>query len=124
MATTFIKVAEVGDIPEGEGRVISTEGEGIALFHVDGKHYAIGNTCAHIGGRAPLGEGFLNGYIVACPYHYWEYDVRTGTSVYGPRIRVPRYEVKVIGSDILVGVPDPPPEEPVGLDVGIEEDVE
>src|ERR1700750_2028167 len=71
-----VKVAEVGDVAVGEGRVIETEGRTLALFNVDGTFYAIDNTCPHRGG--PLGEGDLDGRFAICPWHAWRWDVTTG----------------------------------------------
>jgi len=44
----------------------------LAVFNVDGVYYAIDNTCSHRGG--PLGEGDLEGTVVACPWHAWRWD--------------------------------------------------
>jgi nitrite reductase/ring-hydroxylating ferredoxin subunit len=56
----------------------------VAFFNVDGTFYAIDNTCAHRGG--PLGEGDLDGPVVAL-----RYDVRTSENVLDDRFRVARY---------------------------------
>ena len=73
-----IKVAEVGDLPIGEGRVIEAEGRTLALFNVDGTFYAIDNTCSHRGG--PLADGEMEGNVVSCPWHAWRWDVTTGAN--------------------------------------------
>ena len=96
------KLAETSDIPPGEGRVIEAEGKTLAVFNVDGTFYAIDNTCLHRGG--PLGEGELAGTIVTCPWHAWQYDVRTGEAVFDPGVRVETYPVRVEGDDVLVEV--------------------
>lgn len=71
------KLANVEDIPEGNGIVVqSKEGVEIALFKVDGKVFALENSCPHMGG--PLGEGDLEGCVVTCPWHGWQFDVTTG----------------------------------------------
>src|SRR5206468_1919757 len=64
-----VRVAAVGDVASGEGRVVEVEGKTLALFNVDGTYYAIDNSCAHRGG--PLGEGELDGCVVTCPWHAW-----------------------------------------------------
>ena len=82
-----IKVAEVGDLPVGEGRVIEAEGRTLALFNVDGTFYAIDNTCPHRGG--PLGEGDLQGRYAICPWHAWRWDVTTGSNANNPAVLMP-----------------------------------
>ena len=97
---TFVKVAEVSDLPPGTGRCVEAGGKQLALFNVDGAFYAIDNTCLHRGG--PLGEGELEGPIVTCPWHGWQYDVTTGVNTMDDSQRVARYEVKVEGGAVLV----------------------
>ena len=64
----------------------------IALFNLDGEFFAIDNRCPHRGGS--LGDGEVNGSIVTCPWHGWEFDCRTGEAVENPEIRVMRYDVR------------------------------
>ncbi|MFN3477365.1 MAG: Rieske (2Fe-2S) protein [Candidatus Methylomirabilales bacterium] len=97
------KVARVGDFPPGEGMVIEIDGKEIALFNVEGVFYALENICPHRGG--PLGEGFLEGAVVTCPWHGWKFDATTGRSPVNPRVGVRSYPVKVEGEDILVELP-------------------
>ena len=100
----FVKVAETKDIAAGTGILVELGGERIALFNVDGAFYAIGDTCTHSGG--PLSEGDLDGEVVTCPWHGAEFDVKTGEVVSPPAPDpVPRYRVKVEGSEILVETP-------------------
>lgn len=98
----FVRVAGVSDIAAGQGKTIEVNGKQIAVFNCDGTFYAIDNTCKHRGG--PLGEGELDGTTVTCPWHGWAYDVTTGESADDPECHVDRYEVKVEGDDVLVGV--------------------
>ncbi|TMB18303.1 MAG: Rieske 2Fe-2S domain-containing protein [Deltaproteobacteria bacterium] len=98
----FVKVAEVGDVPPGTGKCVEADGKQIALFNVASAFHAIDNTCLHRGG--PLGEGELEGTVVTCPWHGWQYDVTTGANLDDDTVRVARYEVKLEGGSILVGV--------------------
>src|SRR6266576_3100543 len=91
----FVKVAAIGDVPPGTGKCVEAGGKQIALFNVGGAFHAIDNTCLHRGG--PLGEGELDGMIVTCPWHGWQYDVTTGCNTMDESERVERYEVKVGG---------------------------
>ena len=96
----YIRVIEVGDIPPGRGHVTEVNGHSIAIFNVDGTFFALDNTCAHRGG--PLGEGELDGEVVTCPWHSWEYNVRTGISLTTPSASVKTYEVKVDVDDVKI----------------------
>ena len=98
----FISVAKVADVPAGEGRAVQADGTEVALFTVDGDFYAIDNTCIHRGG--PLGDGMCSGATVTCPWHGWQYDVKTGECLNAPGESVDRYEVRVEGEDVQVKV--------------------
>ena len=82
------------------GMVAEVNGKAIAVFNVDGTFYAIDNTCVHRGG--PLGEGDVVGDVVACPWHNWEFNVKTGACINNPSAKVKAYEVTVEGTDIKV----------------------
>jgi len=97
----FVKVASVSELSPGSAKVVEVSGKTIALFNVGGTVYAIDNTCLHQGG--PLGEGELMGDVVVCPWHQWEYNVRTGEVVGNSFVKVNVYPVQVEGSDIKVG---------------------
>ena len=100
--SNFVRVASTSDLKPGENKVVEVNGEQVALFNVDGEFFAINNTCLHRGG--PLGEGFLEGDVVTCPWHGWRYNVKTGTNVVMPNQKVESYQVKVEGNDVLVSV--------------------
>ncbi len=97
---SFTKVASTSEIPAGTGKTVEVNGQSIAVFNCDGTFYAIDNTCTHQGG--PLGEGDLSGTSVTCPWHGWEYDVKTGTCEINPSGSVKQFGVKVEGEDVLV----------------------
>jgi nitrite reductase/ring-hydroxylating ferredoxin subunit len=98
----FVRVAGTADIPRRQCRVFEVAGKQVAVFHCDGSFFAIDNACKHQGG--PLGEGLLEGFVVACPWHGWTYDVRTGISPEDPECAVQRYEVRIEGDDLLIEV--------------------
>lgn len=98
----FVKVAGTGDLKPGENKAVNVNGTEVALFNVDGEFFAISNTCLHRGG--PLGEGFLEGDTVTCPWHGWRFNVKTGVSPVMPTAKVAPYQVKVEGNDVLVAV--------------------
>ncbi len=98
----FLKVATLSELAPGTCKPVEAGGKVVALFNVDGNIYALDNTCLHRGG--PLGEGTLNGDVVTCPWHGWEYNVRTGEKVNVPAVKVATYPVQVEGNDIKVAV--------------------
>jgi nitrite reductase (NADH) small subunit/3-phenylpropionate/trans-cinnamate dioxygenase ferredoxin subunit len=98
-----VSVATTGDIPTGEGRLVDAAGMTLALFNVAGTYYAIDNGCPHRGG--PLGEGDVDGVLVACPWHGWRWDVTTGANANNPAVRVACFPVTVDGDRILVDLP-------------------
>jgi nitrite reductase/ring-hydroxylating ferredoxin subunit len=99
---TFVRAATVADVPPGTGRCVQVEGKEIALFNVGGTFHAIDNTCLHRGG--PLAEGELDGTVVTCPWHGWQYDLTTGQNVMDDSERVARYDVKVEGDAVLIAL--------------------
>ncbi len=96
----FVVVAKVSDVPPGTAKVVVVLGHPVALFNVDGSFHAVSNVCLHRGG--PIGEGTLDGPVVTCPLHGWEYDVRTGQNLANPTARLRTFVVKVEGDDVLV----------------------
>lgn len=101
--TGFVKVAKAKELAPGQGKQVEVGEKTIAIFNVDGKYYAIDDTCTHQGG--PLSEGELNGKEVTCPWHGAVFDVTTG-EVLGPPApeRVSSYKVRVSGNDIEVEI--------------------
>ncbi|MDR3677057.1 MAG: Rieske 2Fe-2S domain-containing protein [Acidobacteriota bacterium] len=98
----FVKVANTSDLKPGSAMTVVVNGIDIALYNVGGKIFATDNTCVHQGG--PLGEGILDGEVISCPWHMWEYNVCTGEHVQNKSIKLSTYPVEVEGADIKVGV--------------------
>jgi nitrite reductase (NADH) small subunit/3-phenylpropionate/trans-cinnamate dioxygenase ferredoxin subunit len=90
-------------VPPGEVRVVDADGKSLAVFNVDGVYHVIDNDCPHRGG--PLGDGDLDGEIVACPWHGWRWDVTTGASVNNPAVRVACYPVSLERDQLFVELP-------------------
>jgi len=100
----FVKVASVDEVPAGQGKVVEVSGREIALFNAGGgQFFASGSICPHENG--PLGEGALDGETVICPWHGFDFDLKSGDCLVDPDLKVPIYPVKVEGSDIYVGTP-------------------
>ena len=98
----YVSVGKVSELAAGSGIVVDVNGKAVAVFNVGGTIYAIDNTCRHKGG--PLGEGSLEGNVVTCPWHMWEYDVCTGQSLTNTSVKVDTYPVQVEGDEIKIAV--------------------
>ena len=94
----FVRVAGTADVQPGHGMVAEVNGKTVAVFNVDGAFHVVDNTCLHRGG--PLGEGEVEGSVVTCPWHGWQFNVATGACVNNPSGKVQVDQVKVEGSDV------------------------
>jgi 3-phenylpropionate/trans-cinnamate dioxygenase ferredoxin subunit len=100
---TYVKVARVEDVPDGEARVYDVGPESIALCNVGGTIHAVENLCTHDDG--PLGEGTLDGCLIECPRHGARFDVTTGAAVRMPAAAPVRtFAVRVEKGDIYVEI--------------------
>jgi len=88
------------------GQVSEAEVNGVAvcLANVDGELSALDNWCPHRQG--PLGQGWLEGEAVVCPWHSWTFNVRTGEADYPVQERVAVLPVKVEGEEVFVELGD------------------
>ena len=96
----WIRLAAVADCPPGQARELVAGDRIVALFNVDGEFFALDGICPHQGG--PLGKGRLNGCILTCPWHGWQYDVKTGQHQTNASICHPGFELRVEGQEIFV----------------------
>jgi nitrite reductase/ring-hydroxylating ferredoxin subunit len=99
------------DLQPGDRTIVEAGGLSVGVFNLDGEFYAINNVCPHQ--LAPLCEGDLTGLvtseevdaeqyqyerpgeILTCPWHNWEFDVKTGESVFNPHLKTRTYDVEV-----------------------------
>ena len=98
----FRSVARVDDIPPGTIASIQVDGENIAVANVGGEFFATQGHCLHLQG--PLGEGRLEGPVLSCPWHGWQYDVRTGENEFDRAIQLQTYAVKVEDGEVKVSL--------------------
>ena len=114
-------VGAAEDLPPGTSTIVYPEKvkSGIGVFNVDGEFYALKNTCPHMGGPLCRGtvrgtsaaevsdDGALDvrwersGEIVACPWHHWEFEIKTGKTIFKSRQKVRGYPVEVVPPDVL-----------------------
>ena len=113
-------VATAGEIPPGGRKIVTVRGREIGIFNHGGEYFALLNRCPHQGGE--LCRGTLVGLVTSrepgrfdysrpgemlkCPWHGWEYDIRTGQSWCDPNYtRVKAYEVTVEPGETLARGP-------------------
>lgn len=95
-------IGSLADFPPGEGRELVVADQIVAVFNVDGTVKAMDGICPHQGG--PLGKGELQGCILTCPWHGWQFDIRDGQSQLSASIRHPVFTVKVEQERVLLEI--------------------
>ena len=100
--TGFVKVAVVGEISEGEMKIVC--GGRVVVANVEGRFHAFDNSCPHADG--PLGEGFLDYLTVECPWHNGQWDITTGKGLTAfATTDIAVFAVRVVGADVEVKLP-------------------
>lgn len=111
-----IPVCPKAELPEGERKIVKDGYSSIGVFNIKGEFFAIENVCPHAG--APLCRGEilseqdvkefnyggpeLAGCVIRCPYHGWEFNIKSGQGMYVKDAQVPTYKVEVDGSGQVV----------------------
>ncbi|MDO3333899.1 ferredoxin subunit of nitrite reductase and ring-hydroxylating dioxygenase [Mycobacteroides abscessus subsp. bolletii] len=113
------RVCAVEEIPPGSMKLVSAGKFGVGVYNVHGEFFAIANYCSHEG--APLCSGLVggtnefnaetgemsyvrDGEIVRCPWHQWEFDLRTGQTLSDPDRRIRTYRVDIHDGEVFVTV--------------------
>jgi len=115
-----VAIAKLNDIQDGDYRVFACEGLEVGLFRTGSKVLAYENVCPHAGGpvcqgtlmnrvterldsrRRIVGDDFADELHIVCPWHGYEYDVRTGEHPADSRLRLRSIEVEECEGEILV----------------------
>lgn len=126
-------VARAADLPPGSRKRVSIESRDIVVLNIKGELFALSDKCPHKG--ASLSGGLLTGLvrssgpgdyqyerkgeILRCPWHQWEFDVRTGRSYCDPRrMRLMQFPVAIeAGASVVEG-----PYQAETFNVAIEDD--
>jgi nitrite reductase (NADH) small subunit len=99
----WVRLCSLSEAP-AEGQVMEAEAAGVAvcLARVGGEFQAVDNWCPHR--RGPLGQGWIKGNGVVCPWHSWTFDLRTGAAEFPEGERVAVFPLRVEGDALLVEV--------------------
>ncbi len=99
---SFCKATTLDELWSGEKIGVVLGGRRVLLVNVAGTVCAYEDRCRHKG--VPLSEGRLEDGVLTCCAHGWEYDARTGRGINPESVKLPRYAVRIEGSDVLVDV--------------------
>jgi len=124
-ATRLVKVLNAADVRPGERRIVEVDGRSIGVFNLGDEFFALANTCVHQGGPVCWGrveprvcaEVLPGGEVreslspepdtIACPWHGWEYDIRTGRCLANPRKALRTYPVILRDGEVYLEIPAP-----------------
>jgi nitrite reductase/ring-hydroxylating ferredoxin subunit len=111
-------VGRIEELPPGGKIIVELGGRSVGVYNFGGHFYAVQNLCPHAlapiclanlsGTNMPTapGEEFvygMDGQVLRCIWHGWEFDVRTGHALFGTdRRRLATFPVKVEGGEVLV----------------------
>jgi nitrite reductase/ring-hydroxylating ferredoxin subunit len=96
----FAEVARLDQTTPGTGTVVTVAGSAVALFNVEGRLFAVDDSCVRCG--SSLASGTLHGVAVACPGCDWSYDVTSGCVNGVPALCIDTFEVRVEDSRVMV----------------------
>ena len=92
---------------DGHGKIFTINGKKVAMFSIDGELFAFDDECPHVG--ASLGKGKLEGKLVTCPAHDWQFDITNGECITVDRCDdgsyVEIYPVKMENDEIILSLP-------------------
>lgn len=109
-------LCETSEIPMGGSKLVHVRGRPVAIFNIEGEFFGLFNKCPHEGGSLVHGprSGLVQsdepgsysycrrGEIVRCPWHNWEFDIKTGKSICRPtELKARQFEMIVLSSDEL-----------------------
>ncbi|MFT5207513.1 MAG: nitrite reductase (NADH) small subunit [Candidatus Omnitrophota bacterium] len=101
MSESLTLIGQKNSIEIGKAKVVDHQGYKVAVFRAkEDEFYAIDDVCPHQAG--PLSEGYLDGYNVRCPWHAWDFDVRTGACDTVDAMRIKTFKIKLDGDQIFL----------------------
>jgi nitrite reductase/ring-hydroxylating ferredoxin subunit len=120
-----VNIGSAADFEDPGRKIIGFEHFEVAVFKLGGEFYAYLNHCPHMGGpacqgkiiakveeviaedRTSKGMAFSKTRMhVVCPWHGFEFDIRTGVHPGNPRARLRKIKLAVTGGEVVLTVPD------------------
>ena len=112
----FERIIADAELWDGDMTARRVDGHDLLLVRHNGVVYSYENRCAHLG--VALSEGRLDGYVLTCRAHHWQYDVRSGSGVNPATACLRRFAVKIEDGKVFVDVRAPSPDLPSAEEVG------
>ena len=112
----FEPIIADAELWDGDMTARRVDGHDLLLVRHNGVVYAYENRCAHLG--VALSEGRLDGYVLTCRAHHWQYDVRSGSGVNPTTACLTSFAVKIEDGKVFVDVRAPSPDVPSAEEVG------
>lgn len=100
---TWVRACEVAVVDEGEAVAVESDPP-VAVFHVvGGDWFATDQLCSH--DRSSLAEGYLDGAVVECAWHFSKFCLLTGAALSLPATApVMTYPTKVEDGWVFVDI--------------------
>jgi nitrite reductase (NADH) small subunit len=110
-------VGRAEEFADGDKKIVDVGKRSIGVYYTNGEFYAVLNKCPHAlapiclapvsGTNLPSAPGEfiygMDGFVIRCPWHQWEFDVRTGASVFGvDSRRIPTFPVRVEDGSVII----------------------
>lgn len=105
---TFRPALPLDELWDGERRAFVLAGRPVFVVRLGNTVRAYEDRCAHR--ELPVSAGRLAGFVLTCPVHEWQYDIRTGCGVNPRGARLRRLAVKIEDGVVEVDVEGPEPE--------------
>lgn len=113
---TYVTVARVEEILPGQTRLVQVGECLILLINEAGTFHALQGLCAHQ--NLSLAESKVWKGVLDCPWHHFQYDIRTGENLYPKRVyplkTLPHlrnqilplqiYPIQIVDQDVQVGI--------------------
>lgn len=106
----LVRIATTNDIPPGQTRFFCIDGRSLVIAHQENWFFALDGVCPHKGFELEHAQLWDN--LIDCPWHHYQYDIRTGENrfpktVYprdlAERVQpLPTYRVELKGAEIWV----------------------
>ena len=97
---SYIKICELKDFGAAKHLGVRAGSVNLVVIHLDGAVHAYEDQCAHRGVK--LSFGSLNGGVLQCPAHQWEYNAATGQGITQPLAQLRKFAARLDGDDVLV----------------------